>query len=236
MHTRIILAAAAALCTITLTAPADARPRNAKAPQVIDVAAIPAYPFVEATRERRRASRAPSRKRGTASMALHTPATDLSVPGPSQAALMGTSEPPKAAPATRTQDASAACPRIGGSTSLARIVEPLKAKAEEIIAVCGSRVLSSDCRGGVTPNHRNHRAVDLKGNPRCMYALLKDWPGGVSTDYGSAPGTAHVHVSYCPPGSCKGAYEWGLRFAHRHPLLGARHAAAAPPWANRGGI
>lgn len=107
-------------------------------------------------------------------------------------------------------------PAHAGSTSLARIVEPLKSKIQEIIRDCGSRVVSSDQRGGVTPNHRNHRAVDVAGSPRCIYSHLTNWPGGVSTDYSTAPGTPHVHVSYCPPSSCKRGWEWGLRFVHNH--------------------
>jgi len=98
--------------------------------------------------------------------------------------------------------------------SLAGVVGPLATKAQQIVAACGSRVVSavrrgSRIRGGHHSNHALGRAVDLQGNPRCIYAMLKGWPGGVSTDYGSAPGGAHVHVSYSP-----GGMEWGLRFAH----------------------
>lgn len=124
----------------------------------------------------------------------------------------------------------AACPKGNkGSTSLARIVEPLKSKAEEIVRECGAVVVSTDCRGGVTPNHHDHRAVDIRmpgnGSPACIYAHLKDWKGGVSTDYHSAPGTKHVHFSWCPPKECKRAYEWGARFAHTSPVKGTRYAA-----------
>lgn len=124
--------------------------------------------------------------------------------------------------------ASFATPAFAGSTSLARIVEPLKSKAQEIVAACGSRVVSSDQRGGVTPLHRRHRAVDLQGNPSCIYAHLRSWPGGVSIDYSRAPGTKHVHVSYCPPGNCGGLrpYEWGLRFSHGHDRNSNRHQLA----------
>ncbi len=102
----------------------------------------------------------------------------------------------------------------GGSVSMAGVVGPLAAKAQQIVATCGSRVVSavrrgSRIRGGHQSNHASGRAVDLQGNPRCIYAMLRGWPGGVSTDYGSAPGGAHVHVSYSP-----GGMEWGLRFAH----------------------
>ena len=100
------------------------------------------------------------------------------------------------------------------SVSLAGIVAPLKAKAEEIVAACGSRVVSAYRPGARIPtgrlsNHARHRAVDLQGNPSCIYRHLKGWPGGYSTDYSSAPGGAHVHISY------NRNMEWGARFAHR---------------------
>jgi hypothetical protein len=97
----------------------------------------------------------------------------------------------------------------GGSTSLAGVVGPLAAKARQIAASCGSRVVSA-VRAGGHSHHSTGHAVDLQGNPSCIYAMLRGWPGGVSTDYGSAPGGPHVHVSYAP-----GGREWGLRFAHR---------------------
>lgn len=111
------------------------------------------------------------------------------------------------------------CTSNKGSTSLARVIAPLRAKAEEIVRECGAVIVSTDCRGGATPNHRNGLAVDIamRGNasPACIYAKLKDWPGGVSTDYWTAPGTKHVHFSYSRK------HEWGLRFAHSG---GSRHA------------
>ena len=32
--------------------------------------------------------------------------------------------------------------------------------------------------------HATGEAVDMRGNPSCVYAQLRDWPGGYSTDYG----------------------------------------------------
>lgn len=58
-------------------------------------------------------------------------------------------------------------------------------------------------------NHALRRAVDVQGNPACIYRHLKGWPGGFSTDYARAPGGPHVHISY------NRGREWGLRFAHR---------------------
>jgi hypothetical protein len=103
----------------------------------------------------------------------------------------------------------------GNSISLAGIVAPLKAKAQEIVRACGSKVVSAYRPGARIPsgqlsNHARHRAVDLRGNPSCIYARLRGWPGGVSIDYPRAPGGPHVHVSY------NRNMEWRARFVHRH--------------------
>lgn len=57
--------------------------------------------------------------------------------------------------------------------------------------------------------HSTGQAADLQGNPSCMYRLLQGYAGGYSTDYHSAPGGAHVHISW-------GGFEHGIRFVHRH--------------------
>jgi hypothetical protein len=93
-----------------------------------------------------------------------------------------------------------------GSVSLAGVTPVLAAKARAIAASCGSSVISAVSRRGNRSNHPIGRAVDMRGNPSCIYAQLKGWPGGYSTDYRSA---GHVHISYNP-----GGQEWGLRFAH----------------------
>jgi hypothetical protein len=99
--------------------------------------------------------------------------------------------------------------RRGNSVSLVGVVSPLAAKASEIVSACGSVVVSARSSRGGRSNHPLGRAVDVQGNPRCIYAHLAGWPGGYSTDYGRAPGGSHVHISYNP-----GGQEWGLRFAH----------------------
>lgn len=98
----------------------------------------------------------------------------------------------------------------------------LVAKTNEIVSRCGSVVVSARSRRGYRSNHPIGRAVDLRGNPKCIYEQLAGWPGGVSTDYSSAPGGPHVHVSYNP-----GGQEWGLRFRHNHALHKHPHAVAA---------
>lgn len=99
----------------------------------------------------------------------------------------------------------------GRSVSLAGVVPPLAAKALAIKAACGARVVSGVRRTRIAGSrrislHAYGRAVDLQGNPGCIYRQLAGWPGGVSTDYGRV---RHVHVSYDPQGR-----EWGRRFAH----------------------
>ena len=103
------------------------------------------------------------------------------------------------------------------SVSLEGVTPVLAAKAREIEATCGSVIISAVSKRGIRSNHPIGRAVDVEGNPSCVYALLKDWPGGYSTDYSAV---RHVHISYNP-----GGQEWGFRFAHgRHHGHGVRHA------------
>lgn len=101
-----------------------------------------------------------------------------------------------------------------GGDMLRGVSAALAAKAREIVSACGSRVISGVRHTRIAGTHRmslhaSGRAVDMQGNPACIYAALRGWPGGVSTDYGRAPGGPHVHFSL-------GGREDGRRFAHRH--------------------
>jgi hypothetical protein len=105
--------------------------------------------------------------------------------------------------------------RVGG------IVSPLAAKIREISSSCGSSIVSGVRHTRIantraTSLHASGQAVDMKGNPRCIYQHLAGWPGGYSTDYGRVQ---HVHISYSG-----GGREWGLRFAHRAHHHRARYA------------
>jgi len=95
---------------------------------------------------------------------------------------------------------------VARSVSLNGVTPVLASKAREIASACGSSIISTVSGRGHRSNHPIGRAVDMKGNPSCIYAHLKSWPGGYSTDYGKVQ---HVHISYNP-----GGQEWGLRFAH----------------------
>jgi hypothetical protein len=99
--------------------------------------------------------------------------------------------------------------------NIAAIVAPLAAKVSEIQATCGSKVVSGLRHTYIAGTHRmslhaSGKAVDMSGNPSCIYAHLTGWQGGYSTDYRRM---RHVHLSYDPDGH----REWGLRFIHgRH--------------------
>jgi len=92
------------------------------------------------------------------------------------------------------------------SLSLAGVTPVLAAKARQIVSACGSTIISTVSGRGRRSNHPIGRAVDMRGNPSCIYVHLKGWPGGYSTDYRAVQ---HVHISYNP-----GGQEWGLHFAH----------------------
>ena len=101
------------------------------------------------------------------------------------------------------------------SVSLEGVVPVLADKVREIVRTCGSQIWSTVRHTFVAgtrtlSQHASGTAVDVHGNPTCIYAMLRGWPGGYSTDYGRVN---HVHISY-------GGREHGLRFAH-----GGRHYA-----------
>jgi hypothetical protein len=86
----------------------------------------------------------------------------------------------------------------------------LAAKAYEIVSSCGSTIISAFRPGahiagsGHASLHASGRAIDVRGNPECIYSHLHGWPGGYSIDYGSVQ---HVHISL-------GGFEDGVRFSH----------------------
>jgi hypothetical protein len=94
--------------------------------------------------------------------------------------------------------------------SLGGITSNLAAKAAEICSACSSKVISAfrphaRVAGSGRPSlHASGHAVDITGNPACIYAHLHGWRGGYSTDYGAVH---HVHISL-------GGREDGIRFVH----------------------
>lgn len=88
------------------------------------------------------------------------------------------------------------------AASLSGIVAQLKSQ-------CGAKVIAGTVRRNVAGTnmiscHAMGQAVDVTGNYSCIYRVLRNWPGGYTTDAGRCK---HVHIS-----SCK--REWGLRFKH----------------------
>ena len=124
---------------------------------------------------------------------------------PSRAVSEALAYAPAADPVERESGAPA-------NQSMASIVPPLAAKVAQIQSACpGSHVISglrhTRIRGsGRLSLHATGEAVDMRGNPSCVYAQLRDWPGGYSTDYGRVQ---HVHISLSA-----GGREAGLRFTH----------------------
>lgn len=131
---------------------------------------------------------------------------------PALGALVTKAVEPSASPSSNPNAHLMSCPRgrYGGSTAIAGLHPVLKAKVQEITAACKTHVVSTYCRGGMTPNHGGGFAADLQGDPECIKSHMAGWKGGMSTDYYTAPGTKHYHISYSRK------HEWGLRFAHYH--------------------
>jgi hypothetical protein len=98
----------------------------------------------------------------------------------------------------------------GYSTGL---VGPLQAKLASIQAACpGTHAISGVRHTRIAGTrrmslHAQGKAVDVRGPYGCIYAQLKGWSGGYSTDAGRVK---HIHISY----DNGGGREMGLRFAH----------------------
>ena len=102
------------------------------------------------------------------------------------------------------------------STNLGHVTPVLAAKTRELIQHCGAKVVSAHrpravIRGTRVPSLHGRwpaEAVDLAGGDiGCVYARLKHWRGGYSTDYRAV---RHVHISFSSDGR-----ERGARFVHR---------------------
>ena len=95
----------------------------------------------------------------------------------------------------------------------AGLVGPLAAKLASIQAACpGTQAISGIRHTRIAGTrrmslHAQGKAVDVRGPYGCIYAQLKGWSGGYSTDSGRVQ---HIHISY----DDAGGREMGLRFAH----------------------
>lgn len=97
--------------------------------------------------------------------------------------------------------------------SVSGLVSPLAAKLASIEAACpGTHAISGIRHTRIAGSrrmslHAQGKAVDVRGPYGCIYAELKGWTGGYSTDAGRVQ---HIHISY----DDAGGREMGLRFAH----------------------
>ncbi|WP_210208619.1 hypothetical protein [Rhodoplanes roseus] len=126
----------------------------------------------------------------------------------------------QARPMVSTRQADGA--RVGG------LVAPLAQKAAQIASACGAQVISGVRHTRVAGSgrmslHASGQAVDMRGNPGCIYRMLGGWSGGYSTDYGRVK---HVHISW-------GGREQGLRFSHGGGRSRHAHGGGRARWAGR---
>lgn len=97
--------------------------------------------------------------------------------------------------------------------SSAGLVGPLQSKLASIEAACpGTQAISTLRHTRIAGTrvmslHAQGKAVDVRGPYGCIYAQLKDWTGGYSTDAGRMQ---HIHISY----DDADGREMGLRFVH----------------------
>lgn len=124
---------------------------------------------------------------------------------------------------------------IAKSAKLKDLTPKLADKTAEILGSCNTHIVSAYRRGarvagsGRPSLHSIYpsQAVDLVGDPKCIYQHLVKWPGGYSVDYARVH---HVHVSLSSSGRERGArfvhYRGGTRYASRRH---ARHRYAMRP-------
>lgn len=104
------------------------------------------------------------------------------------------------------------------------LVAPLADKLASIQSACPGTVAISGVRHTYVAGtrrislHASGKAVDVRGPYGCIYAQLRGWQGGYSTDAGRV---RHIHISY----DADGGREMGLAF--RHGGGGRKHARRA---------
>lgn len=115
---------------------------------------------------------------------------------------------------------------LGKSSGL---VAPLAGKLASIQSACPGTVAISGIRHTYVAGtkrislHASGKAVDVRGPYGCIYAELRGWQGGYSTDAGRV---RHIHISY----DADGGREMGLTFRHgggrKHARRTHRHRIA----------
>ena len=115
-------------------------------------------------------------------------------------------------------------PRASIDYGAGGLVAPLAAKLSSIQAACPGTVAISGVRHTKIAGtnrwslHTQGKAVDVQGPYGCIYAQLRGWAGGYSTD---ARRMRHIHISY----DAQGGREMGLAFRHGGGRKFARHKA-----------
>lgn len=215
MHRSILIAASAAFVALSIVAisePAAASSRSAVAVSAGDNAAT------DFSARRKRHAR---KHRAARSYAAH-PDCNVTMPcigvGPSKFGaqferenIMGKARPRYT-------------PRASIDHGASGLVAPLAAKLSSIQAACPGTVAVSGVRHTYIAGtkrislHASGKAVDVQGPYGCIYAQLRGWSGGYTTD---ARRMRHIHISY----DAQGGREMGQAFRHGGGRKYARHKA-----------
>lgn len=214
MHRSILIAASAALVALSIVAVpehAAAAPRSAAVVSAGDIAAT------DFSARRKRHAR---KHRAARSYAAH-PDCNVTMP------CIGVAPSPRGLRIERALGFGKAqqryAPRVEGA-STGGLVAPLAAKLASIQAACPGTVAVSGIRHTYIAGtnrislHATGKAVDVRGPYGCIYAQLRGWSGGYSTD---AARMRHIHISY----DAQGGREMGLAFRHGGGRRYARHKA-----------
>lgn len=212
MHRSVLIAASAvlfALSIVAVTEPAAAASRSAVAASAGDSAATD---FSARRRKHVRKHRA-ARRASHARTYLAHPDCNVTMP------CIGVAPSPRGLRIERAMGFGKAQQRYtpraaaGRGVSTVGLVAPLAAKLASIQAACPGTVAVSGVRHTKIAGtnrwslHVQGKAVDVQGPYGCIYAQLRGWVGGYSTD---AARMRHIHISY----DAEGGREMGLAFRH----------------------
>lgn len=219
MKRSFVIAAAASLCVVLLTAAADrahAKPTSTTVENTIQATTDSSARRKKKVRRHRAARHRTSAAHPDCNIIFPCVGVAHAAPGRRYTSSIfgGKQYVPRAAPADRR------------SVSIAGLVAPLAAKLASIQAACPGTVAISGVRHTKIAGtnrwslHTQGKAVDVQGPYGCIYAQLRGWAGGYSTDAGRVH---HIHISY----DAQGGREMGLAFRHggrkKHAHRYARH-------------
>lgn len=214
MHRSVLIAASAALVALSIVAVTD---NAAAAPHSIVVASTGDNAATDFSARRKNHAR---KHRAARSYAAH-PDCNVTMP------CIGVAPSPRGLRIERALGFGKARQRYAPraeATSTGGLVAPLAAKLASIQAACPGTVAISGVRHTKIAGtnrwslHTQGKAVDVQGPYGCIYAQLRGWAGGYSTDAGRM---RHIHISY----DAQGGREMGLAFRHGGGHRYARHRA-----------